>query len=207
MENETKMRILTEALQLFSEKGYSATSVQEIAAAVGIKAPSLYNHFKSKQKIFDAIVDMMKNRFANASDENDIPSGSLAEQVNKYSSAGIELLKIFAHSLFHYYLTDAYASRFRKMLSIEKYKNAEADRTFSQIYVDAPIAYQAEIFSQMIKQGYMIASDPEIMAFHFFSPVAVLLDKYSAMPEKEEEAYSILDRHIEQFNQIYKKVK
>lgn len=205
MENGTKMRIITEALRLFSEKGYSATSVKEIAAAVGIKAPSLYNHFDSKQKIFDAIVDLMKNRFASANDGNDIPSGTLAEQVNEYSNGGIELLKSSAHSLFHYYLTDTFASQFRKMLSIEKYMNTDADRIFAQIYVDAPIAYQAEIFAQMIKQGYMKDYDPEIMAFHFFSPVAVLLDKYSTIPEKENEAYSVLDRHIEQFNNIYKR--
>lgn len=206
MENETKTRILTEALRLFSEKGYSATSVQEIAAAVGIKAPSLYNHFESKQKIFDAIVDMMKERFAAASDGENVPSGTVAQQVSEYGNGGIELLKASAHYLFHYYLTDVFSSQFRKMLAIEKYNNPEADSIFTQIYVDAPIGYQAVIFSEMIKQGYMINADPEVMAFHFFSPVAVLLDKYSTVPEKAEEAYSVLDRHIKQFNQIYKRV-
>lgn len=206
MENETKTRILTEALRLFSEKGYSATSVQEIAAAVGIKAPSLYNHFESKQKIFDSIVDMMKDRFAGASDRNNIPGGTISEQVNQYGNGGIELLKATAHHLFHYYLTDVFASQFRKMLSIEKYKNPEAARIFSQIYVDAPIVYQSAIFAEMVREGYMIDADPEVMAFHFFSPVAVLLDKFSTIPEKVEEAYPILDRHIEQFNHIYKKV-
>lgn len=206
MEAYTKTKILTEALRLFSEKGYSATSVQEIATAVGIKAPSLYNHFESKQKIFDAIVDMVREHFAAASDKNNIPEGSLAQQVEQYSDGGIKLLKTSAHRLFHYYLTDTLASRFRKMLAIEKYKNPEADRAFTQIYVDAPIGYQAAIFAEMIRQGYMVEADPEIMAYHFFSPVAVLLDKCSAAPEKEEEAYGVLDRHIEQFNQIYKRV-
>ena len=54
---DTKQRILEKSLELFSAKGYDAVSVGEIAKAVGIKAPSLYNHFPSKQAIFDAIVE------------------------------------------------------------------------------------------------------------------------------------------------------
>lgn len=49
---DTKQRILDEALRLFSQSGYDAVSVERIASAVGIKVPSLYKHFKSKQEIF-----------------------------------------------------------------------------------------------------------------------------------------------------------
>lgn len=52
---DTKRRILTEALRLFAQRGYDAVSVEQIANAVGIKAPSLYKHFPSKQSIFDAL--------------------------------------------------------------------------------------------------------------------------------------------------------
>lgn len=52
----TKERILLEALRLFSKKGYDAVSVEQIADAVGIKAPSLYKHYKSKQDILDRII-------------------------------------------------------------------------------------------------------------------------------------------------------
>ena len=63
---DTKQRILDEALRLFSQSGYDAVSVERIASAVGIKAPSLYKHFKSKQEIFDAIVAavMIRSRTA-----------------------------------------------------------------------------------------------------------------------------------------------
>ena len=53
----TKQKILKCALRLFSEHGYESVRVEQIANAVGIKAPSLYNHFKSKQAIFDAILE------------------------------------------------------------------------------------------------------------------------------------------------------
>ena len=60
---DTKQRILDEALRLFSQSGYDAVSVERIASAVGIKAPSLYKHFKSKQEIFDAIVAETYRRY------------------------------------------------------------------------------------------------------------------------------------------------
>lgn len=60
---DTKQRILDEALRLFSQSGYDAVSVERIASAVGIKAPSLYKHFKSKQEIFDAIVAKTYRRY------------------------------------------------------------------------------------------------------------------------------------------------
>ena len=53
----TKERILDEALTLFSENGYDGTSVEQIAEKVGIKAPSLYKHFKGKEDILNAIID------------------------------------------------------------------------------------------------------------------------------------------------------
>ncbi|MBD5089572.1 MAG: TetR/AcrR family transcriptional regulator [Clostridiales bacterium] len=59
----TKQKIIDEALTLFAEKGYSAVYVGEIAKAVGIKAPSLYKHYKSKQDIFNAILDEMKRNY------------------------------------------------------------------------------------------------------------------------------------------------
>ena len=56
---DTRHRIIDEALTLFSEKGYANVFVADIAERVGIKAPSLYKHYKSKQAIFDAPIYML----------------------------------------------------------------------------------------------------------------------------------------------------
>ncbi len=205
MENETKARIICESLRLFSQKGYGATSVHEIAKAVGIKAPSLYNYFESKQQIFDAIVDIMLKRFSEASVYAEVPDGDAAAQVKQYAEGDIGKLKSTAHYLFHFYLTDEYASRFSKMLSIEKHNNTEAAAIHTRLFIDMPLAYQTEIFKELIKQGHMIDADPHIMALHFFSPMYMLLDKYENNPENESEALELLDRHIEQFCLIYDK--
>ena len=54
---DTKHRILDVALSLFAQKGYANVFVGEIAEKVGIKAPSLYKHFKSKQAIFEGVLE------------------------------------------------------------------------------------------------------------------------------------------------------
>jgi AcrR family transcriptional regulator len=47
----TEQRILEAATRLFSEKGYHGTSMREVAAAVGIRAASLYNHYAGKEDL------------------------------------------------------------------------------------------------------------------------------------------------------------
>ena len=69
----TKERITEEALTLFAEKGYKGTSVKNIADAVGIKDASLYNHFKSKQEIFDSIVTLISKHISSLSEQLGLP--------------------------------------------------------------------------------------------------------------------------------------
>ncbi|MHA1134916.1 MAG: TetR/AcrR family transcriptional regulator [Candidatus Thorarchaeota archaeon] len=51
----TVRRILEAAYELFAEKGYRGSSMREIAERSGIKAGSIYNHFKNKEEIFEAV--------------------------------------------------------------------------------------------------------------------------------------------------------
>lgn len=56
-------RILKKALELFSEKGYDATSVREICEAAGITKPTLYHFYGSKEGVYRAIVEGALGRF------------------------------------------------------------------------------------------------------------------------------------------------
>ncbi|GAB2814869.1 hypothetical protein GCM10022221_10930 [Actinocorallia aurea] len=58
MSTSTRERIVAEALRLFAERGYAATSVAEIEAAAGLSpgAGGLYRHFPSKQEVLTAAV-------------------------------------------------------------------------------------------------------------------------------------------------------
>ncbi|MGH2831414.1 MAG: TetR/AcrR family transcriptional regulator [Solirubrobacteraceae bacterium] len=64
MSNTTRDRIIQAAMRLFSERGYSATSVAKIEAAVGLKpgAGGLYHHFKSKEAVLAAGIELQLER-------------------------------------------------------------------------------------------------------------------------------------------------
>ena len=55
--NKTKRKIFETSMKLFAEKGYEATSIEEITATVGVAKGTLYYHFSSKEEIFNFLVD------------------------------------------------------------------------------------------------------------------------------------------------------
>ncbi|HEY8154037.1 MAG TPA: helix-turn-helix domain-containing protein [Myxococcota bacterium] len=59
----SRERILDAALQLFSERGYAATPVHEIARQAGIEKAALYWHFGSKEGLLAAVLDRMDAEF------------------------------------------------------------------------------------------------------------------------------------------------
>ena len=60
----TAERILDAAEDLFAEKGYSATSLGDVADRVGIRSPSLYNHFRNKEALYLAVLDRLMAVFS-----------------------------------------------------------------------------------------------------------------------------------------------
>jgi TetR/AcrR family transcriptional regulator len=60
---ETRGRLLQAALDLFTQRGYSATTVREICAAAGVTKPVLYYHFKNKEGMYLALLEEPFCRF------------------------------------------------------------------------------------------------------------------------------------------------
>ena len=115
---DTKSRILDEALTLFSEKGYANVYVSEIAERVGIKAPSLYKHYESKQAIFDALIREMNSKFLKQADALHIQGDDAARDAAIYKGLTEEQLIQLGKDLFQYFLHDEYTRKFRRMLTM-----------------------------------------------------------------------------------------
>ena len=54
--NKTKRKIFETSMKLFAQKGYDATSIEEITANVGVAKGTLYYHFSSKEEIFEFLI-------------------------------------------------------------------------------------------------------------------------------------------------------
>ena len=194
----TKKRILDEALTLFSEKGYGNVYVAQIAEAVGIKAPSLYKHYKSKQDIFNAILDEMKKSYEKQASMLNISGEDAVSDAEVYSDIGEDELVRMATGLFLYFLHDEYAQKFRKMLTIEQFRDSELARLLTKEYADDPLSYQSAMFSMLCEKGVLRKYDPDVMALHFYAPIYFLLTVCDREPQRETESTEILKRHIRQ---------
>jgi AcrR family transcriptional regulator len=54
---ERRISIVDAACKLFAEKGFRGTTTRELAAAVGVTEPVLYEHFKTKRDLYNAIIE------------------------------------------------------------------------------------------------------------------------------------------------------
>lgn len=200
---DTKQIILDEALNLFSVKGFDGVTVKDIAKAVGIKDSSLYKHFKSKQDIYDSLLEEMNLRFDETVYLYRLPQGEIKKIAVEYGQRDLVWLKQACKAIFVFFLKDPKASQFRKMLMIEQYKNRDAAKTFRNWFTDSAIEFQTGLFTEMIAQGYFREGPADIIALHFYAPFYLLLCQYDTMPEKEDEAVELLMRHVEQFASVY----
>ena len=185
----TKERIVQEALNLFSIKGFKGTSVKNIADEVGIKDSSLYKHFGSKQEIFDTKLP----------EEEDYVKSAQA-----YGALSLEDLLALSRNIFLFYLKDDFMSRFWRMANMEQYQNSEVYEIFRQIFMEDSIMYQAELFGEMMNQGIFVKADPVAAAMNFYTPIFFLLSKYNGREEGEEEALKTLDNQVREFYRIYR---
>ncbi|MBO4389528.1 MAG: TetR/AcrR family transcriptional regulator [Lachnospiraceae bacterium] len=204
---DTKHRILEEALTLFSEKGYSNVFVNDIAERVGIKAPSLYKHYKNKQAIFDAIIAEMHQRFLDQAQVLNIQGNDPFRDAEIYSGFSEEQLIRLGTDLFLYYLHDDYIKKFRKMLTIEQFRDPSLGAAYSKLYVDDPLTYQGQLLAILVSAGVLHGESTETMALHFYSPLYLLLTICDRDPSREEEAIRILEGHIREFNRLYGRTK
>ena len=198
----TKQEILDAALELFSTQGYEATSISQLADAVGIRKASLYSHFESKQAILDALIQTTLEQyekhsiFANA--DWDDP-GYTEDRKNMTPETAVEL--VCGHV--RYILHDPQISRARKMLTIEQFCNPQmAALQTKRNYTDV-MRYCTGLVNFLITQGKLAGQDAPLMAAQFCLPVSVWINLCDREPEREEEVMKLIESHIRQFFEIY----
>ena len=198
----TKQEILDAALKLFSVQGYEATSISQLAEAVGIRKASLYSHFENKQAILDALIQTnieeyeKHSIFANA-DWDDPTFTKDKEHMTPEMAAQMFLGQI------RYILHDPKISSARKMLTIEQFQNPQmAQLQTKQNYTDV-MHYFTGLVRFLIRQGQLADSDPEIIAAQLCLPISMWLGLCDREPEREDDVMKLIERHIRQFFEVY----
>ena len=195
-QSDMRQKILENALELFSVRGYDSVTMGDIAKSVGIKAPSLYNHFAGKQAIFDAIVESTAARYEADTGKIDIHVQNAAQDIPVFTEITEEALFEKVRQIFEYSLHNEPISRFRRMMTIEQFRSPELAALYSGRYVDRMIDYHAGIFRSLIAAGEIRREDPDALAWMYVSPVLTLIGICDRQPEREAECLQKLREHV-----------
>lgn len=159
----TKEQILESALYLFSEYGIRATPLSHIARDVGIKKPSIYNHFESKESLVQSMYQHFRKKAVNNSESSledilDMVHDKEAGFILKYVVKNYEAM-----------YQDTISKAFWKMIHSEKFHD---DTAFTIVTEETERMYQATtyLFRALKKAGRLDASmtlEQRITAFVF----------------------------------------
>ncbi len=200
----TKEQILAVALDLFSVNGFEATSIAQIADAVGLRKASLYSHFANKQDILDTLVEELTKEFEQhsifARADWDDPA-FIADKKGMTPEAIGAMVK----GQIRYNLHDPKISKVRKLLTIEQFQNETLQKIQSKQSYEDVLKYNTGLIRFLIREGILRDDDPEIMAAQFAWPISMWLTLCDREPERETEAMELMDRHIRQFFRVYGK--
>ena len=193
-----KEEILIVALHLFARDGYEAVYVSQIAGELDMTKGALYRHYKSKRDIFDCIVQRMEQQDSEQARQNEVPEESIEKVPEEYQNVSVEDFVGYSKSMFEYWTEDDFASSFRKMLTLEQFRNEEMQNLYQQYLVSGPAEYVKDLFKNMeIK-------NPEENAVQFYANMFFYYSVYDGATDKTKAKCQfeyMLDKIVEEMKQ------
>lgn len=174
----TKEKIFDVSLDLFSKKGFDAVSVREIAREVGIRESSIYNHYKSKEAILDAIIDYFMAEL--------MQSGPPEEEMEKLMETPELFFEIGANA-FIGRMSAPKTEKIWRIISIELYHNEKIREFFKTVLLEEPLKAWEEIFTKMMEKGAIKPVDPKLMAYEYFYFPIFLYFEYFVLNYQEND--------------------
>jgi len=196
--SDTKEKILFTALRLFAQDGYEAVSVSAIAGELGMTKGALYKHYKNKRDIFDSIFESVCLGDVELAKKYGVPEEEFADNPLAFKNTSMENLKKFIEATFRVWIENEFVRNFRKMLTLEQYRNAEMAELYRKCILTG--SYIEDLFREMIGRGVLKKSDPKLLALEFMAPYHFLIS--TALVDESfdiEKAANLLTAHIERF--------
>jgi len=191
--SKTKEKILKTSLKLFSAKGYKATTVRDIAGAMGVKQSALYNHFKNKDEILETLIsNLTSSAIVTLFDDKD------TQQLQKQ---GKGLLSGIA-TTFKLLGFDGQNEALYRLLMQEIFRNERIREIYNEHFYQENVKKLSGIFFGMMQAEQIKSFDPLLLANEFFSPLffyqmqvtLLKLDKKST-----SSVVSMFEKHVDMF--------
>lgn len=158
---ERRSAIVDSAVDLFSERGFRGATTRELAAAVGVSEPVLYQHFETKRALYDAILEA---KTAEA-------GPGTAEELIRLSESGDnrQLFTRLAELLLEFYMRDPRYARLLMFSALEKH---ELSRLFYERHVACFYEFLTGHIQRQMDAGIFRPMDPLVAARAFAGMVA-----------------------------------
>lgn len=174
----TKEKIFEVSIDLFSEKGYDAVSIREIAREVGIRESSIYNHYKNKEAILDAIIDYFMSELTKSSD--------ITLEGEDLISQGPKVFFEVGGRIFIERMMRDKNEKIWRIIAIEVFHNEKIRNFFRKELLAEPITGWENIFSEMIEKKLIKPYDPRTLAYEYFSFAIFLFFEYFVLEYNED---------------------
>ena len=203
-EVSTKEKFVIEALRLFSEKGYEAVSVAEIAGAVGCSAPALYKHYKSKKQLLEAVIEASNKGFEAQMEAMHFDFDSNGKDREAFIDMTEEDEIKRLQDMVSYTIHNWFSQAFRKLCTVEQFHMKELSEAYDLRYVDFPINQYEKIFELWIESGKMKPGNARAMAALYVGYPMLVIGICDRDPQKEEECMKKIEEHIREFNKRFR---
>ena len=196
--SKTKEKILKQALKLFATKGYKATTVRDIAGAVGIKQSALYNHFKNKDEILETLIcDLTSSAIVTLFDNKE----SMDKDPSELHKQGKSLLMSIA-TTFKLLSFDGQNEALFKLLMQEIFRNERIREIYNEYFYQENVKKLSGLFFAMMQDEMIKSSDPLLLANEFFSPLFFYQMQVSLLKldkKSTSSVVSLFEKHVEMF--------
>jgi len=191
--SKTKDKILKTSLKLFASKGYKATTVRDIAGAMGVKQSALYNHFKNKDAILETLIsNLTSSAIVTLFDGKD------AQELHKQGKA---LLASIA-TTFKLLSFDGQNEALYKLLMQEIFRNEGIREIYNEHFYQENVKKLSGIFFGMMQEELIKSSDPLLLANEFFSPLFFYQMQVSLLKLDKKSTSSVVsmfEKHVDYF--------
>ena len=194
MAEGTKARILEAALALFAQNGYLGTSMSDIAGQLGITKAAQYKHYACKQDILDRIVERMNEMDDERAKAYEMPETAPDGFAEAYLHTPVEKIRTYSAAQFDHWTKEPFAANFRKMLTLEQYRDPALARLYQNYLAAGPLAYMAAIFRKLTDSDQAAME----LALAFYGPMYLLYSVYDGAEDKDSVS-PLLDAHIDRF--------
>ncbi|MEL7671322.1 TetR/AcrR family transcriptional regulator [Methanobacterium sp.] len=200
-EKTTKERIFESAINLFAQKGFDATSMREIAEAVGIKKASLYSHYKSKNEIMDNIFEYFKKELMKMRPPE-------AQNLDKIDKITPEIFRQRADLTLGIFKNPVIEKIFR-IISSEQFRDKRARMIVLECLIHEPYSFSRAVLEIMVKKGVINEIDPDVKAMEFQYSIYTLFMEYLLLKSGNSDTGKIeemIEKHLDYFvNSLEKK--